>query len=325
MIWTSFGMPNFSRIKPAWRMIGSSLGDAASTPTIGVSSVTSSPPSAAPAAMSPRRVMPSNEMCDAASYARLRASRTVGPHPVAASTRPPSVTTLPSRSAVPEWNTTDVRRRRGGLEPPDRPTGLVRPRVAAAREHHRDRGVLGEVDLQVGEPVPRARVQQLGEVRRADGGSRPGSPGSPNRQLYSRTFGPARGEHQRPYRGVPSTRSPRRGARGPSTPPRPRSASSVACSSHGSGEYAPIPPVFGPVSPSPARLKSWASAERDHRGGVDQRERRHLGPLEHLLHDHPRARRSPNAPSTRHSSIAATARPGPWRRSRLCPPRARRP
>src|SRR5690606_11747337 len=29
---------------------------------------------------------------------------------------------------------------------------------------------------------------------------------------------------------------------------------------HGSGAYAPIPPVLGPVSPSPTRLKSWAGA-----------------------------------------------------------------
>ncbi len=29
-------------------------------------------------------------------------------------------------------------------------------------------------------------------------------------------------------------------------------------SAQGSGEYAPMPPVFGPSSPSRARLKSWA-------------------------------------------------------------------
>ncbi len=29
-------------------------------------------------------------------------------------------------------------------------------------------------------------------------------------------------------------------------------------SAQGSGEYAPMPPVFGPSSPSSARLKSWA-------------------------------------------------------------------
>ena len=38
-------------------------------------------------------------------------------------------------------------------------------------------------------------------------------------------------------------------ARGPRRPARRRP---------GSGEYAPMPPVFGPSSPSPTRLKSWA-------------------------------------------------------------------
>lgn len=30
----------------------------------------------------------------------------------------------------------------------------------------------------------------------------------------------------------------------------------------GAGEYAPIPPVFGPVSPSPTALWSWTAAKR---------------------------------------------------------------
>src|SRR4029077_13429774 len=41
MIRTSCGTSNFSRIRPAWRRIGSSAGDAASTPTRGAGSITS--------------------------------------------------------------------------------------------------------------------------------------------------------------------------------------------------------------------------------------------------------------------------------------------
>ena len=35
-------------------------------------------------------------------------------------------------------------------------------------------------------------------------------------------------------------------------------AAEARASSHGSGEYAPMPPVLGPSSPSRRRLKSWA-------------------------------------------------------------------
>ena len=37
-------------------------------------------------------------------------------------------------------------------------------------------------------------------------------------------------------------------------------SSTNAVSAAGTGEYEPIPPVFGPVSPSPTRLKSCAGA-----------------------------------------------------------------
>ena len=35
-------------------------------------------------------------------------------------------------------------------------------------------------------------------------------------------------------------------------------SASTASSTIGTGEYAPMPPVLGPRSPSPTRLKSWA-------------------------------------------------------------------
>src|SRR3954470_6314690 len=63
------------------------------------------PPPSIPAAMSVRYRIPSKEMCRAASYARDRASAAVDPLPVTESTRPPTVTTLPSRISVPAWKT----------------------------------------------------------------------------------------------------------------------------------------------------------------------------------------------------------------------------
>src|SRR5436309_1305111 len=63
-------------------------------------------PSAAVWAMSRRYCIPSNQTPPHAAYARSRASGSVDPSPVTARTRPPAVTTLPSRSAVPAWKTT---------------------------------------------------------------------------------------------------------------------------------------------------------------------------------------------------------------------------
>ena len=84
MIRTSFGMPNFSRIRPACRMIGSSDGRRGEHPDDRrlVAHVISSL-SAAPRGDVGRRIcMPSNEMLRAASYARVAArSAGVGPEP----------------------------------------------------------------------------------------------------------------------------------------------------------------------------------------------------------------------------------------------------
>ena len=52
------------------------------------------------------------------------------------------------------------------------------------------------------------------------------------------------------------------------------------------GENAPMPPVLGPVSPSPMRLKSRAGASGSARSPVAQREHRQLVALEELLDQH---------------------------------------
>ena len=102
-----------------------------------------------------------------------------------------------------------------------------------------------------------------------------------------------------------------------------RSAS--ASSTNGTGEYAPMPPVFGPVSPSPTRLKSCANASGTGVAAVGQGERRHLA----ARRGTPRSARSPRRRRTRGPRAPPRAprrRPrDPQRSRRPCPPRGRRP
>ena len=58
----------------------------------------------------------------------------------------------------------------------------------------------------------------------------------------------------------------------------------------GAGEYAPMPPVLGPRSPSQTVLWSCAADERQDRGAVRDREEGRLLALEELLHHHGEAR-----------------------------------
>ena len=46
-----------------------------------------------------------------------------------------------------------------------------------------------------------------------------------------------------------------------------------------------MPPVLGPASPSPTRLKSWAGISGTTVVAVADAEQRHLGPVEELLDD----------------------------------------
>ena len=79
-----------------------------------------------------------------------------------------------------------------------------------------------------------------------------------------------------------------------------------------------MPPVFGPVSPSPTRLWSCARAEREHVLAVDQREQARLLALQALL-DHDRAagraegaaERLRRARASASSTVAATVTPLP--------------
>ena len=82
--------------------------------------------------------------------------------------------------------------------------------------------------------------------------------GSPKRALNSTTFSPDDVSASPTYR-TPENGVPRRAISaivGRAT--RSTTSSTRSAGAHGSGEYAPMPPVLGPSSPSCARLKSCA-------------------------------------------------------------------
>src|SRR2546428_11264918 len=84
--------------------------------------------------------------------------------------------------------------------------------------------------------------------------------GSPQRQLYSRTFGPS-AVSMRPTKSTPRYGVPSRASAGivgltmGAITPRPSAAANP-----GTGEYAPIPPVLGPRSAANTGLGSLAPA-----------------------------------------------------------------
>mmetsp|Transcript_8397 Transcript_8397/g.21471 ORF Transcript_8397/g.21471 Transcript_8397/m.21471 type:complete len:371 (+) Transcript_8397:1101-2213(+) len=105
--------------------------------------------------------------------------------------------------------------------------------------------------------LPSAQPNAISKRSESSKGSSTCVSGSPKRQLYSRSMGPSLVSINPPY----------------STPTYLlssfASASTVRCNTsstsrrsrgvrHGAGAYAPIPPVFGPLSPSSARLWSCA-------------------------------------------------------------------
>ncbi len=89
--------------------------------------------------------------------------------------------------------------------------------------------------------------------------SRASASGSPKRTLYSISFGPSgptiRPAKSTPWNGVPRSAMPRTVG----SMMRVMIAASRAGVISGAGDTAPMPPVLGPVSPSPTRL--WSCAE----------------------------------------------------------------
>src|SRR3954451_1726291 len=84
--------------------------------------------------------------------------------------------------------------------------------------------------------------------------------GSPNRTLYSITFGPSgvsiRPAYNTPRYWMPSAASVASVGSTAASMIDPTTSADAT----GTGEYAPMPPVLGPVSPSAMRLKSCAGA-----------------------------------------------------------------
>ena len=83
--------------------------------------------------------------------------------------------------------------------------------------------------------------------------------GSPKRALNSSTIGPRavmiKPQYRMPRNSAPSSRMPATTGRAMWLTSQSRIWSSTSIGV----EYAPMPPVFGPVSPSPTRLWSWAA------------------------------------------------------------------
>ena len=80
----------------------------------------------------------------------------------------------------------------------------------------------------------------------------------------------------------------------------------------GAGAYAPIPPVFGPVSPSPMRLWSWAMGSGRAIVPSHRAIRLHSGPLSRSSTTiGPRAARRATMASTVSASVAGTTTPLP--------------
>ena len=136
--------------------------------------------------------------------------------------------------------------------------------------------------------------------------------GSPKRALNSSTRGPSSVSISPAKRHADERRAAARelvDARAGGS----ASTSSAASSSHGTGEYAPMPPVFGPSSPSPARLKSCAAPSGTARAAVAEREERHLAALEQLLDRRAAAerRRRRAAPRSSSSAVRQTKTPLP--------------
>ena len=214
------------------------------------------------------------------------------PTAVTDTTRPPAADEPPVGSArVPACSTaTAAASARQGSSAP--PVAGGRP-DSPGRRRRRSRPHPGAVPTR--SDLGRADPRRSAAAARPSGASSNGSTtwvsGSPNRALNSTTRVPrevsASPTYSSPEYGVPRRRisaSVGRITRSTTSSLRPGGA-------QGSGEYAPMPPVLGPVSPSPTRLKSCAGGSAHDRLAVAEREQRHLGAVEVLLDDDPPAGR----------------------------------
>ena len=86
-------------------------------------------------------------------------------------------------------------------------------------------------------------------------------------------------------------------------------SSTSVSGAHGNGEYAPMPPVLGPVSPSPTRLKSCAGTSGTTVVPSVTQKQRDLGAVEVLLDDDPAQHAAACARATSRSAVTTTPLP----------------
>ena len=162
----------------------------------------------------------------------------------------------PSCSAVPAWKTSAPRRlgvgdaldRRAASRRAPGSRAPASTTVTAARRRRR------AARRRAGRRRAQPRAPRAGRPRAAAASDCVS--GSPKRQLNSSTRGPSAGQHQPGVEHADERRAaPRELARATGAHGRARRGPSTSSSeSRGTGEYEPMPPVFGPSSPSPIRL-----------------------------------------------------------------------
>ena len=205
------------------------------------------------AAMSSRRWDPSKSIMSAAAYAAARAAARSSPSAVTPSTRPPAVTTSPSRSAVPAWKTSTPAR--DAVEPADDVARRGARRVAAGGEHDADRGARVPLELRARQAARLGR----GEQQREQVGAQPrqhdlrlGIAEADVELEHLRA--PSGAEHQARVEDAVERRAAARELVDDGLVDGRDHVARRARRPPGTGEKQPMPPVFGPVSPSPIRL-----------------------------------------------------------------------
>ena len=240
---------------------------------------------ASAAAMSRRSCIPSKRITSAAAYAASRAAAGSRPSAVTFRTRPPAVTTSPSRSAVPAWVTSTPA---GTSSSPEMTSpGGRRRRIAARGQHERHGAALVPLRLDAGQPTGLGRAQQQVEQVAAQPRQHRLRLGIAEAHVELEHLRPRGGQHQP---GVEDAVERRAAARqlvdDRLVDRRADLARRAAAPTSATGENEPIPPVLGPVSPSPMRLKSRAGASGSARSPSHSASSGELAAVEELLDHH---------------------------------------
>ena len=174
--------------------------------------------------------------------------------------------------------------RLGVLDAVDRRAGVAALGVVARREHD----TVTAAPARRASSTPASRRARPPRARASRSPSRRGRiacvSGSPNRQLNSSTRGPS-SVSIRPAKRTPTNGAPRRASSASTGTWTGRRALRSPPPSRGTGENAPMPPVFGALVAVADPLVVAGGAERDDRVAVAQREDRDLLALEQLLDD----------------------------------------